>query len=143
LPLYDTYQNHSAGDLLLKVAKIKIIHAQKGLAVARLYAEFSREDAPLLEDNFIMVGDSVDLASATTEGKKGSKSAENEVATPEPQGVASAKIFVNTVEMSSMAPVAPALPAASATAEASAKPASPAAASASAAQGPVNAPSLQ
>ncbi|NJM10245.1 MAG: hypothetical protein HC883_05130 [Bdellovibrionaceae bacterium] len=29
MPLYDSYQNRSAGDLQLKVAKIKIIHVQK------------------------------------------------------------------------------------------------------------------
>lgn len=67
LPLYDSYQNRSAGDLDLKVAKLKIIHVQKGLAVGRLHTEFTRENAPLLEDNFVMVGDSLDLTSATNE----------------------------------------------------------------------------
>jgi hypothetical protein len=75
LPLYDTYRNHSAGDLQLKVAKIKIIHSQKGLSVGRLQSEFSRADAPLLEDNFIMVGDTLNLATATHEGKKTADSA--------------------------------------------------------------------
>lgn len=69
LPLYDTYQNHAAGDLLLKVARVKIIHTQKGLSVARLQSEFTRENAPLLEDNFIMVGDTLDLATASAEKK--------------------------------------------------------------------------
>jgi len=66
VPLYDTYQNRSAGDLQLKVARVKIIHVQKGLAVARLQSEFTRENAPLLEDNFILIGDRLDLASAAT-----------------------------------------------------------------------------
>ena len=71
LPLYDSYQNRSAGDLDLKVAKVKIIHVQRGLAVARLHSEFTRENAPLLEDNFILVGDQLDLATATSDkGKK-------------------------------------------------------------------------
>lgn len=131
LPLYDTYQNHAAGDLQLKVAKIKIIHAQKGLAVARLYAEFSREDAPLLEDNFIMVGDSVDLSSATTEGKKTAENSAAPSGAPAPQGVASAQIFVNSVDLSSHAPAAP-------TAATAAVPPSP-----KPMQGPVNTPSLQ
>lgn len=101
LPLYDTYLNRSAGDLDLKVAKIKIIHVQKGLAVARLHSEFTRENAPLLEDNYIMVGDRLDLASATSDEKDRGKKAESERA-PEP--VASLrvepKILVNAVEIS-------------------------------------------
>lgn len=106
-PLYDSYQNRSAGDLQLKVAKIKIIHVQKGLAVARLYSEFTRENAPILEDNFIMTGDQLDLGSATTE--KDGKRAANDAA-PQPMPVAAVspdktnvQIVVNTVELSSEA----------------------------------------
>lgn len=106
-PLYDSYQNRSAGDLSLKVAKIKIIHVQKGLAVARLHSEFTRENAPILEDNFIMVGDQLDLGSATSD-----KQAENDAT---PQSVPTAQvspaktnvqIVVNSVELSSQAPQA-------------------------------------
>jgi hypothetical protein len=107
-PLYDSYQNRSAGDLQLKVAKIKIIHVQKGLAVARLHTEFTRDNAPILEDNFIMTGDQLDLSSATTE--KEGKRADND-ATPQPTPVAAAnveksnvQIVVNSVELSSEAP---------------------------------------
>ena len=73
-PLYDTIHNRSAGDLSVAVARIKIIHVEKNLAVARAFSDFGREDLPLLEDNYIMIGDEVDLSSATTEGKiKGQK----------------------------------------------------------------------
>jgi hypothetical protein len=96
MPLYDNYQNRSAGDLQLKVAKIKIIHVQKGISVARLHSEFTRENAPLLEDNFIMVGDRLDMNSATSE--KDSKKAENETPSELPQ------IVVNTVKISDEAP---------------------------------------
>ncbi|MGE0763310.1 MAG: hypothetical protein AB7N80_08530 [Bdellovibrionales bacterium] len=76
-PLYDGIHNRSAGDLGLVVARIKIIHAEKGLAVARHHSGFNRDDLPLLEDNYIMIGDEVDLSSATTESKaKGQKKAE-------------------------------------------------------------------
>ncbi|MGE4133434.1 MAG: hypothetical protein AB7F86_17465 [Bdellovibrionales bacterium] len=110
LPLYDTYSNRSAGDLNLKVAKIKIIHTQKGLSVARLQSEFSRETAPLLEDNFIMVGDRLDLATAVM-GK--SEKVAHASSAPAPQSVETAEqkpaealipkgqIIVNSVEMSS------------------------------------------
>lgn len=66
-PLYDSYSNHAAGELQLLVAKVKIIHAQKGLAVARLHAELVRDEIPFLEENYIMVGDVVDVRSATAE----------------------------------------------------------------------------
>jgi hypothetical protein len=117
LPLYDSYQNRSAGDLQLKVARIKIIYVQKTLAVARLHNEFTREAAPLLEDNFIMVGDHIDLASASSDkgDKKSEAAAEKEEALtpaaeapkPVPTAAASeapkavAQIVVNTVDLSS------------------------------------------
>ncbi len=107
LPLYDSYQNRSAGDLDLKVAKVKIIHVQKGLAVARLHSEFTRESAPLLEDNFIMVGDRLDLGSATSDSKGGDKKSDASESAPEPVAshrANSARIFVNAVELSSESP---------------------------------------
>lgn len=118
IPLYDSYQNRSAGDLQLKVARIKIIHVQAGLAVARLQSEFTREGTPLLEDNFIMVGDKVDLSSAGTDKKSEAGSAHEPQAAaspasaPPPQPVASAKaadaqITINTVDLSSATAKAP------------------------------------
>ncbi len=105
MPLYDSYQNRSAGDLQLKVAKIKIIHVQKGLAVARLHSEFTRDGAPILEDNFIMTGDQLDLNSATSD--KDGKKAENEstsVAEPVAANTSSdVHIVVNSVQLSSEA----------------------------------------
>jgi hypothetical protein len=107
LPLYDTYQNHSAGDLHLKVARVKIIHVQKGLAVARLQSEFTRENAPLLEDPFVMVGDSLDLSTATADKKDAAADApapaapEASEALPESKPIA--QISVNSIELSSQA----------------------------------------
>ncbi len=102
MPLYDNYQNRSAGDLQLKVAKIRIIHVQKGIAVARLMSEFTRENAPLLEDNFIMVGDRLDMNSATSE--KEGKKAESESSEQEPTAKSvkpeAAHIVVNSVKIS-------------------------------------------
>lgn len=109
LPLYDNYANHSAGDLQLKVARVKIIHVQKGLAVARLQSEFTRENAPLLEDPFIMVGDNLDISTATHDGKKESANSEPAPAEPtaktESTGKPIAQITVNSVDLSSTAPV--------------------------------------
>lgn len=114
MPLYDNYQNRSAGDLQLKVAKIKLIQVQHGLAVGRLHSEFTREGAPLLEDPFIMVGDQIDLSSASSD-KKADASGESakpvaaaaEVSAPEPEPSApekstrasAAQIVVNSVQL--------------------------------------------
>lgn len=114
LPLYDTYQNRSAGDLDLKVGRIKIIHVQKGLAVARLANEFDYSSAPLLEDNFIMVGDRVNLATAVNEGSKKADSGSSSDSTPEQasnsrqESKLAGQIVVNSVTLSSEAPSKPA-----------------------------------
>lgn len=101
-PLYDSYQNRSAGDLDLKVAKIKIIHVQKGLAVGRLHSEFTREAAPLLEDNFIMTGDRLDLGSAEKDGKKASseESGKQDEPVASVTNTSEPQILVNSVEIS-------------------------------------------
>lgn len=107
VPLYDTYSNRSAGDLDLKVGRVKIIHVQKGLAVARLQNEFDYSSAPLLEDNFIMVGDRLNLATAVNEGSSKKAGAEAETEEEQasmivPSGTTIAgKIIVNTTELSS------------------------------------------
>lgn len=64
VPLYNTVTNSSAGDLQLHVAKIKIIHVQNRLSVARLVNESTPMDLPILEDSYILIGDRVDLTSA-------------------------------------------------------------------------------
>lgn len=115
VPLYDSYRNRSAGNLSIKVAKIKIIYSQKDLSVARYFAGFSRDKIPVLDDNFIMVGDQLDMNSVESE-----KSAANEqsadssrsvssVSAPQPPPqpapvVAHAQVLVNTVTVSSSAP---------------------------------------
>ncbi len=93
LPLYDNYANHAAGELNLLVAKVKIIHVQKGLAVARLHSELAREDVPFLEDNYIMVGDILDIQSATADNSVEAVSSTLVAQDVGPQ------ILVNTVEL--------------------------------------------
>ncbi len=66
VPLYNTVTNSSAGDLQLHVAKIKIIHVQNRLSVARLVNENTPMDLPILEDSYILIGDRVDLGSAAS-----------------------------------------------------------------------------
>ncbi|NJL25891.1 MAG: hypothetical protein HC902_12475 [Calothrix sp. SM1_5_4] len=103
---------------MLKVAKVRIIHVQRGLAVARLVSEFTRDNAPLLEDNFVMVGDRLDLSTATSGGGGDDKEKDKDkkveaVSKSEPVAALKPQIVINSVELSSEAkavsppPVAP------------------------------------
>ena len=65
--LYDSYRNKSPGDLLVEVGKVKIIYVQNGIAVARDHSRISRKTNPLLPDDFVMVGDELDLSTASRE----------------------------------------------------------------------------
>lgn len=109
IPLYDAYQNRSVGDLAVDVAKIQVIHVQKGLAVARLYEDITREGRPLLEDPFILVGDHLDLATATLPSR-GKKSAQLEKSAEKPQAPAEVSQLAvpdtgqNAVDFASKAP---------------------------------------
>lgn len=112
-PLYDSYQNRAAGDLHLKVARVKIIHVQKGLAVARLHTEFTRDNSPLLEDNFIMIGDMLDMNTAGPESKPGTdeKRAETPVhSAPTPTEVKSAALESVAPPTPIVEPIAPQQP---------------------------------
>ena len=67
LALYDSYQNKSPGDLVIPVGELKIVFVQKGVTVAREHSLFARKNLPVLEENFLMVGDQIDLGSARME----------------------------------------------------------------------------
>tara|TARA_B100000749_G_scaffold279661_1_gene273071 strand:+ start:54871 stop:55467 length:597 start_codon:yes stop_codon:yes gene_type:complete len=58
---YDTYQNKSPGELNVAVGRLKIIHVQEGVSVARLHSLYSRSSRPVLEYDYLMVGDKLDL----------------------------------------------------------------------------------
>ena len=85
--LYDTYQNKSPGDLVIPVGELKIIFVQKGLSVARLHRIFDRQNLPVLEDNFLMVGDEVDVSSARMDRAPKSQKKSVKMGPPAPQSV--------------------------------------------------------
>lgn len=78
LTLYDTYRANSPKEIMVEVGRVKIIHAQKGLSVARYYGTFSRESKTVLENDFIMVGDKIDMSTALMESQLKKKSAKAE-----------------------------------------------------------------
>lgn len=65
--LYDAYQNKSPGELVIPVGEVKVLFVQKGVSVAREHALFDRRNLPILDENYFMVGDEVDLTSARPE----------------------------------------------------------------------------
>ncbi|MCB9084873.1 MAG: hypothetical protein H6624_11045 [Bdellovibrionaceae bacterium] len=84
--LYDSYQNKSPGDLVVPVGELKVIFAQKGVSVARLYRVYDRSDLPILEEDFIMVGDEVDVGSARMDkGSSKQKSSSHNMGPPSPE----------------------------------------------------------
>ncbi len=104
IPLYDSYQNRSAGDLQVKVAKVKIIFVQKGLAVARMHSEFAHDSNPLLEDSYVMIGDHIDMTSASSDKRadSSSESSSHSSLAKEPAAAprATAQIVVNSIDIS-------------------------------------------
>lgn len=84
VPLYNTLTNSSAGDLQIQVGRLKLVHVQNRLSVARLVNESTKEELPILEDPYILIGDRIDLGSATAEAE-GSEGSAKDTATFAPQ----------------------------------------------------------
>jgi hypothetical protein len=77
-PLYDQFTNKTIGDLMVPVGKLKIIHTQSDVSVGRVYEIYDRQDLPILDYSNIMVGDRLDMNSATFSSGKTSSSSTSE-----------------------------------------------------------------
>lgn len=64
VPLHDHNKNQARGSLQLTIAKLKIIHVQRDLSVARLYSTASAKNQPVPDYSSIMIGDQIDIQSA-------------------------------------------------------------------------------
>ncbi len=64
LTMYDPFQNKSPGDLMIPVGRLRIIHVQDGLAVARLEDMLERVKLPNLDIDAVTIGDRLDLTTA-------------------------------------------------------------------------------
>ena len=64
LTMYDSFTNKTPGDLVMPIGKLRIIHVQDNLSVARLEKMEKRAYLPQLDYNAIMVGDRLDLNTA-------------------------------------------------------------------------------
>lgn len=83
IPVHDPVQNKQQGTLNINVARLQVIHVERNITVARLHSEFSDEDRPTLEFESVMIGDRVDLASATMEAPNSKK--RNRAPVPKPK----------------------------------------------------------
>lgn len=67
VPVHDPIQNKQQGTLNIGVARLQVIHVEKQLTVARLVAELTDDERPVLEFESVMIGDRIDLSSMTME----------------------------------------------------------------------------
>jgi hypothetical protein len=87
---FDTYSNSSPGDLDIVVGKIKIIHVEDGVSVARLVSVLSRDRLPLVEIEAVLVGDRLRMDSVEMDrGPRKDAAAESPAVDKSPAGPAS------------------------------------------------------
>ncbi len=96
VPLYDSFRNRSVGELSIKVAKLQVIFTDKNVSVARFHQDFSRQNLPVLDDNFILLGDRLDPNSA---GKM-AHDQDQEPQKPETVAIAPVQVVINSVDVS-------------------------------------------
>jgi hypothetical protein len=82
-PVIDIYRNKAQDDLIVPLAHMKVIHAQKTMSVARVVSHTNPEQIPVVQFEQVMLGDRVELV----EGDLPSR----EVAAAKPEAQAEAK----------------------------------------------------
>lgn len=73
VPVHDPIKNQQQATLNIPVGKLQVIDVQRGITVARLQNELNDDERPTLEFEGVMIGDHVDLGSATMDVPKKSK----------------------------------------------------------------------
>jgi len=61
IPVVDIYRNKTPGDLVIQIARLKVIHAQDQMSVARIYQEENSKNIPVVQFEKVMLGDRVEL----------------------------------------------------------------------------------
>ena len=70
VPVHDPIKNQQQATLNIPVGKVQVIDVQRGITVARLQSELGDDERPTLEFEGVMIGDHVDLGSATMDVPK-------------------------------------------------------------------------
>ena len=97
IPVTDPILNKQQATLTINVAKLHVIHVERGITVARLVYEFTDEERPTLEYESVMIGDKIDPTSFTMEApstKKKKKVVEADPVVIEPVKVAVVPVIV-------------------------------------------------
>lgn len=72
-PIHDPVQNKAQATLSVDVARVKIIHVERRMSVARIVSDTPTAERPILDYEGVMIGDELDLTTVTTEPPKDSK----------------------------------------------------------------------
>ena len=70
VPVHDPIKNQQQATIRIPVGKVQVIDVQRGITVARLQSELGDDERPTLEFEGVMIGDYVDLGSATMDVPK-------------------------------------------------------------------------
>ena len=62
MPAYDNINSKLIGDTPVKIARLKLIHVDKGVSVARLVKFYEKENTPLAGFDSVMIGDFIEVA---------------------------------------------------------------------------------
>ena len=70
LPVHDPIGNKAQATMTVPVGVLKVIHSERGISVARPHSELGDDERPTLEYEGVMIGDKLDLSSATMDEPK-------------------------------------------------------------------------
>ncbi len=59
---FDNINSKLVGDTSVKIAKLKLIHVDKGVSVARLLKYYDKETTPITGYDSVMIGDLIEVA---------------------------------------------------------------------------------
>jgi len=62
MPVYDNINSKLLGDTTVKIARLRVIHVDKDLAIARLVKFFEKETTPLAGFDSVMIGDLIQVS---------------------------------------------------------------------------------
>ena len=71
LPVIDVYRNQAQGDLVIEIAKLKVIHTQSTMSVGRLMSVVNPKNIPVVQYESLMMGDQVELTAQADDSAAG------------------------------------------------------------------------
>lgn len=62
MPVYDNLNSKLSGDTGVKIARLRVIHVSRDMAVARLVKLYEKESTPLIGFDTVMIGDLIEVS---------------------------------------------------------------------------------